>query len=64
MKADEKPVRNGPPRKLMVLLVVLVVCVALAVLSCKSYSGSIFPPMSAAACTPSPARSAGRTTSS
>jgi len=32
--------RLGPPRRLVVSLVVLVVCVALALLSCESYSGT------------------------
>jgi len=32
--------RLGPPRRVVVSFVVLVMCVALALLSCKSYSGA------------------------
>jgi membrane fusion protein (multidrug efflux system) len=40
MKADEKPARKGPPKKLIVLLVVLAVCVVLAITVYRSYSGT------------------------
>ena len=38
MKADEKPARKGPPKKLIVLLVVLAVCVVLAIAAYRRYS--------------------------
>jgi membrane fusion protein (multidrug efflux system) len=40
MKADEKPARKGPPKRLVVLLVVLAVCVVLAITAYRSYSGT------------------------
>lgn len=40
MKADEKPARKGPPKRLIVLLVVLAVCVVLAITAYRSYSGT------------------------
>jgi len=38
MKADEKPGRKGPPRRLVVLLAVLAVCLVLALVGYRRYS--------------------------